>query len=103
MIRYADDIHYRGGALLIENFSWASTISGFMAKPPDPLLLPETWREHWLERLQNMPFFAKNWLEHTYKDAYWNMVPLMKITLQLRLQYIVWVVGVMPIQLRFHE
>ena len=70
--RYADDIHYRGGALLIENFSWASTISGFMAKPPDPLLLPETWREHWLERLQNMPFFAKNWLEHTYKDSFWK-------------------------------
>jgi putative CocE/NonD family hydrolase len=70
--RYADDVHYRGGAVLIENFSWASTISGFMAKPPDPLLLPETWREHWLERLQNMPFFAKNWLEHTYKDAYWK-------------------------------
>jgi len=70
--RYADDIHYRGGALLIENFSWASTISGYMAKSPDPLLLPETWREHWLERLQNMPFFAKNWLEHTYKDAYWR-------------------------------
>jgi putative CocE/NonD family hydrolase len=35
--RYADDIHYRGGALLIENFSWASTISCYMAKSPDPL------------------------------------------------------------------
>lgn len=70
--RYADDIHYRGGALLTENFSWASTMSCYMAKAPDPLLLPETWREHWLERLQNMPLLARNWLEHTYKDAYWK-------------------------------
>ena len=46
--RYADDIHYRGGALLTENFSWASTMSCYMAKAPDPLLLPKTWREKWL-------------------------------------------------------
>jgi putative CocE/NonD family hydrolase len=70
--RYADDIHYRGGALLTENFSWASTMTCTMAKAPDPLLLPDTWREKWLERLQHMPFLARNWLEHSYKDDYWK-------------------------------
>ena len=70
--RYADDIHYRGGALLTENFSWAATMACIMAKAPDPLLLPDTWRERWLERLQNMPFLARNWLEHSYKDDYWK-------------------------------
>lgn len=70
--RYADDIHYRGGALLLENFSWASTMACYMAKAPDPLLLPDTWRQQWLNRLQNMPFLAKQWLEHSYKDNYWK-------------------------------
>jgi len=70
--RYADDIHYRGGALLLENFSWASTMTCYMAKAPDPLLLPDTWRTQWLQRLENMPFLAKQWLEHSYKDDYWR-------------------------------
>ena len=70
--RYADDIHYRGGALLLENFSWASTMTCYMAKAPDPLLLPDTWRTQWLQRLESMPFLAKQWLEHSYKDDYWR-------------------------------
>ncbi|HCH31771.1 MAG TPA: peptidase S15 [Oceanospirillaceae bacterium] len=70
--RYADDIHYRGGALLLENFSWASTMACYMAKAPDPLLLPDTWREQWIDRLENMPFLAKKWLEHSHKDDYWK-------------------------------
>ena len=70
--RYADDIHYRGGALLLENFSWAATMSCYMAKAPDPLLLPDTWRQQWLHRLENMPFLAKQWLEHSAKDDYWK-------------------------------
>jgi len=70
--RYADDIHYRGGALLLENFSWASTMACYMAKAPDPLLLPDTWRQQWMHRLENMPFLAKQWLEHSYKDDYWK-------------------------------
>ena len=70
--RYADDIHYRGGALLLENFSWASTMACYMAKAPDPLLLPETWRQQWQHRLENMPLLAKQWLEHSHKDDYWK-------------------------------
>ena len=70
--RYADDIHYRGGSLLLENFSWAATMSCYMSKAPDPLLLPDTWRTLWLQRLEAMPFLAKQWLEHSYKDDYWK-------------------------------
>lgn len=69
--RYADDIHYRGGSLLTENFSWAATMTAIMAKAPDPLLL-DNWREVWLERLEAMPLLAENWLQHTYKDDYWK-------------------------------
>ena len=74
--RYADDIHYRGGSLLLENFSWAATMSCYMSKAPDPLLLPDTWRTLWLQRLEAMPFLAKQWLEHSYKDDYWKHVSI---------------------------
>lgn len=69
--RYADDIHYRGGSLLIENFSWAATMTAIMAKAPDPLLRDD-WREVWMQRLEAMPLLAKNWLAHSYKDDYWK-------------------------------
>ncbi len=69
--RYADDIHYRGGSLLTENFSWAATMTSIMTKAPDPQLL-DNWREVWMQRLEAMPLLAKNWLEHTYKDDYWK-------------------------------
>ncbi|MGX9080779.1 CocE/NonD family hydrolase, partial [Klebsiella pneumoniae] len=29
--RYADDIHYKGGNLLLENFGWAATMLNFSA------------------------------------------------------------------------
>ena len=70
--RYADDVHYRGGSLLTENFSWAATMTAIMAKAPDPELLGDGWRDIWLQRLQNMPLLAKNWLQHTYEDSYWK-------------------------------
>ena len=70
--RYADDIHYRGGSLLTENFSWAATMTAIMSKAPDPLIQGSDWREVWLYRLHNMPLLAKTWLQHTYKDDYWK-------------------------------
>ncbi|HCH24064.1 MAG TPA: peptidase S15 [Oceanospirillaceae bacterium] len=70
--RYADDIHYRGGSLLTENFSWAATMTAIMSKAPDPEILGEQWRDVWLKRLHKMPLLAKNWLQHTYKDDYWK-------------------------------
>lgn len=70
--RYADDIHYKGGALLMENLGWAATMLNFSAAVPDPLLVGAAWRERWLERLDRMPMLAANWLEHPVKDAYWR-------------------------------
>lgn len=70
--RYRDDIHYKGGNLLCENMGWASTMLSFSAATPDPLLLPEKWRDMWLQRLDNMPLLTKNWLEHQTRDQYWQ-------------------------------
>ncbi|MER8510590.1 CocE/NonD family hydrolase [Mesorhizobium sp. M0199] len=71
--RYADDIHYKGGCLLIENFGWASTMLSYSSRPPDPLLAGDNrWRELWLTRLENQPSLAPLWLKHQHRDAYWK-------------------------------
>ena len=70
--RYADDIHYKGGCLLNENLGWATTMFAYSARPPDPLLVGERWREIWLERLENTPLLAETWLQHQRRDDYWK-------------------------------
>ncbi len=70
--RYADDIHFKGGALLMENLGWASTMFSYSSRPPDPLLSTERWREMWLERLENTPLLVDNWLQHQHRDGFWK-------------------------------
>jgi hypothetical protein len=70
--RYADDIHYKGGNLLMENFGWAATMLNFSAAVPDPLLLGKSWRGMWQERLDAMPLLAETWLQHQTRDDYWR-------------------------------
>lgn len=70
--RYADDIHYKGGCLLIENMGWAANMLAYSSRPPDPLLVGNKWHEMWMERLENMPFLITPWLRHQHRDAYWK-------------------------------
>ena len=70
--RYADDVHYMGGALLNDNLWWGSIMLAFQARPPDPVLVGESWRSQWLERLRGLPFFPALWLAHQRRDAYWR-------------------------------
>jgi len=70
--RYADDVHYMGGALLIDNLSWASIMFGRNTLPPDPRHHPERWRALWLERLKGSGLWIKNWLEHPTRDPFWK-------------------------------
>src|SRR2546421_2239637 len=71
--RYADDVHYMGGCLLaVDMLSWASIMLGFNARPPDPAVVGERWREQWLERLERTPPFVEAWLAHQRRDAYWK-------------------------------
>ncbi len=70
--RYADDIHYKGGCLLGENLGWSATMFAYSSRPPDPALVGERWRDMWLERLENEPLLAIEWLEHPQRDAYWK-------------------------------
>ncbi len=70
--RYADDVHYMGGALLTSNFGWAFALQGIIATPPDPAVIGEGWREMWRERLEAAPLYALPWLRHLTRDAYWR-------------------------------
>ncbi|WP_249975762.1 CocE/NonD family hydrolase [Vreelandella olivaria] len=70
--RYADDIHYKGGNMLLENLGWAATMLSFSAAVPDPALVGNKWRDMWKSRLDNMPLLAETWLTHQHRDGYWQ-------------------------------
>lgn len=70
--RYADDVHYMGGTLLNDNFSWASVMFGRNTLPPDPQNKPDNWRELWMLRLKESGLWLKGWLEHQHRDDFWK-------------------------------
>ena len=71
--RYADDVHYRGGCVLaLDMLHWASSMMTWNARPPDPRLAGEGWRETWLERLEAANAWIEPWLTHQRRDAYWK-------------------------------
>ncbi|GHC17472.1 CocE/NonD family hydrolase [Aidingimonas halophila] len=69
--RYHDDVHYKGGSILNENFGWAASSLSFMSRPPDPAIRDD-WRDCWRQRLEKQPFVAENWFDHQTRDAYWQ-------------------------------
>ncbi|MEX2649804.1 MAG: CocE/NonD family hydrolase [Alphaproteobacteria bacterium] len=70
--RYADDVHFMGGCVLGDNFSWAATMWGRAAAPPDPDVVGAGWRAAWRERLANLPVFLADWLAHQRRDDTWK-------------------------------
>lgn len=71
--RYADDVHYRGGAVLANDMlPWASMTFMLNGLPPDPAVAGPNWRTTWHERLQNTPPFIEAWLRHGTRDDYWR-------------------------------
>jgi uncharacterized protein len=69
--RFADDIHFKGGCLLGENFGWGAVMLAYSSRPADPLLRND-WREDWLRRLAAEPWLAPRWAAHQAKDGYWK-------------------------------
>ncbi len=70
--RYADDIHYKGGCLLIENFGWSMTMLAYSARPPDRAIVGNKWHQIWRERLTRQPLHLSTWLRHQHRDDYWK-------------------------------
>ncbi|MCA2010621.1 CocE/NonD family hydrolase [Cereibacter sphaeroides] len=69
--RFADDIHFKGGTLLGENFGWAALMLSYASRPADPLLRPD-WREDFRRRVAELPHLADPWTSHQSRDAYWK-------------------------------
>ncbi|MEV7682723.1 CocE/NonD family hydrolase [Streptomyces sp. NPDC088341] len=70
--RYADDMHYMGGAMLSDNLAEAGTMFAYATCPPDPAVVGERWRGMWHERLENTRPWVVEWLRHQRRDEYWR-------------------------------
>jgi putative CocE/NonD family hydrolase len=70
--RYADDVHYMGGCLNNSNMGWGCTMFANSARPPDPAIVGDAWRDMWRERLDNATLLVQAWLRHQRRDAYWK-------------------------------
>ena len=70
--RFAECIHFSGGCLLNDSFWWGTIMQIFNARPPDPAIVGERWREMWLERLKAERFWPEIWLQHQALDGYWK-------------------------------
>jgi len=70
--RYADDIHYMGGALLSEQEMWSNFMLVKKAMPPDPRSVGDAWRDMWRQRLESTVSLSETWLTHQRRDAYWK-------------------------------
>ncbi|WP_017470807.1 CocE/NonD family hydrolase [Amphibacillus jilinensis] len=71
--RYRDDVHYRGGNILASDMLWwASTMFAYNARPQDPEVVGDRWRDNWINRIENTPPFVEEWLRHQRRDDYWK-------------------------------
>ncbi|MEV6795555.1 CocE/NonD family hydrolase [Streptomyces sp. NPDC051320] len=70
--RYADDMHYMGGAMLSDNLAEAGTMFAYATCPPDPAAVGERWREMWHERMEHSRPWVLEWLRHQRRDPYWE-------------------------------
>ena len=70
--RYNDDVHYMGGAMMMDNVSWPSAMWGWLPLPPDPVIVGDRWKEMWRERIRNMTFWFEQWGSHQTRDRYWS-------------------------------
>ena len=71
--RYLDDIHYRGGCLIADQFVWGIQWQVIMRAPPDPVIVgADRWRAMWQQRLEAATALTILWNEHQTLDAKWQ-------------------------------
>lgn len=70
--RYADDVHYMGGCMLIDNVSWAGVMFAHNSCPPDPRLFGDGWRDDWFQRLRGSGLWLETWSSHQARDDFWR-------------------------------
>ena len=71
--RYADDVHYFGGALKqLDLVDWPTYMEAGNLLPPVPSVYGYGWRDRWRERIETYEPWTLNWLEHQTYDDYWK-------------------------------
>lgn len=70
--RYAGDIHYMGGCLLVDNFTWGASMFAIAPTPPDEADFGDRWRDLWLQRLEAGATYVASWHEHQTRDKFWR-------------------------------
>ena len=71
--RYADDVHYFGGAMKqLDLVDWPTYMEAGNLLPPVPRIFGDGWRELWRERVEGYTPWTLNWLEHQTYDDYWK-------------------------------
>lgn len=69
--RYADDIHFMGGAVLTDKLAWGATAFAIANTPPDPAIVGDRWRDMWAERLESNGLWMLDWFRHQRRDAFY--------------------------------
>lgn len=70
--RYADDVHFMGGALLTDGLQWGSGLFTQLGRPLDPVYAGDSWRDQWLARLEGVEPPLAQWLAHPERDEFWR-------------------------------
>ncbi|TMK45231.1 MAG: CocE/NonD family hydrolase [Actinobacteria bacterium] len=71
--RYADDVHFFGGALkALDLVDYPTYMTGLNALPPVPSLYGQGWRDVWERRVQENEPWVIRWLEEQTFGPYWQ-------------------------------
>jgi predicted acyl esterase len=71
--RYADDVHYYGGALKqLDLVDYPTYMDASNTLPPSPRVFGDGWREEWERRIESYEPWLLTWLEHQTYDDYWK-------------------------------
>ena len=71
--RYAEDVHYIGGTIgAAVMLYWGTNMLGYNARPPDPEIVGDAWRQIWFDRMEKTPSWVETWISHQRRDEYWK-------------------------------
>lgn len=70
--RYADDIHFMGGAVLTDKLSWGATAFAIAHTPPDPAIVGDNWRRMWQQRLEGNDLWMLDWFRNQRRHDFYR-------------------------------
>ena len=70
--RYADDIHFMGGCLLVDKLAWGSTMFCHQRHAARPGAGRRQWRDMWMDRLEGSGFWLEEWHRRQRRDDFYK-------------------------------